>query len=645
MIKRPKKAAVLGFDCAQPHLILKHIEEGVMPNFKKILDRGTFATNCMAPFPTITPPNWACIATGASVGTHNVTDFWVPIPGTTRNTQNTVQAFSSERVKAECVWDALDRIGKRCMLLNYPGSWPSKMRNGIVIGGRGVVVGDHRDGFWLFEYQDRLGIDKVISTKDYILGIKSAFREARGWSGGLNEAAQPLELEANLNFVRAMIKPLPMTWHVLAEKTGDAGYDQITLCRSKDLRDTLCTLKVGQWSDKIRTTIKLENGLEVEVSFRCKLIELSRDAKDFRLYLTAFTPLSEIYYREFSAPPEALQEIENSASDDALIATTSGVLGKALGWFDWDTYLEVSHMNDNWMAEAAGYLLKDGDWDLFYMHSHAIDFTYHININGLDPNLAKTKEEYDLAWEVHRKIHQSQDELLGRILDLIDDDTLVFVVSDHGATPDGPMFNPYEPLINAGLTVLKEEGKGLGKDFGRFGEMWDWYSWDPDPKKSVAMPQNCSYIYINLKGRDPEGIVEPSDYEKVQQQIIDALYTYVDPVTGKRPVALALTKKDARLLGLHGDMVGDVVYATYPWFGNQQHGPHLSTAEYGIGKVQPLLMISGPGIKKGFRLERTVWLTDVVPTMCYLMDWPLPRDVEGAVIYQAFEDMNFKSNP
>ena len=67
----------------------------------------------------------------------------------------------------------------------------------------------------------------------------------------------------------------------------------------------------------------------------------------------------------------------------------------------------------------------------------------------------------------------------------------------------------------------------------------------PDIKRSKAFPQRTIYIYVNLKGRDPGGIVEPADYEKVQQQIIDALYSYVDPATGKRPVALALTKKDA----------------------------------------------------------------------------------------------------
>ena len=52
--------------------------------------------------------------------------------------------------------------------------------------------------------------------------------------------------------------------------------------------------------------------------------------------------------------------------------------------------------------------------------------------------------------------------------------------------------------------------------------------------------------------------------------------------------------------------------------------------------------MTGPGIKKGHRLQRTVWLTDLVPTICYLLDLPIPEQSEGAVIYQAFKDPNFK---
>ena len=49
-------------------------------------------------------------------------------------------------------------------------------------------------------------------------------------------------------------------------------------------------------------------------------------------------------------------------------------------------------------------------------------------------------------------------------------------------------------------------------------------------------------------------------------------------------------------------------------------------------------MMSGPGVRRGLRLGRTVWLTDVTPTLCYLLGLPVPGDAEGAVLYQALQD-------
>jgi hypothetical protein len=163
-----------------------------------------------------------------------------------------------------------------------------------------------------------------------------------------------------------------------------------------------------------------------------------------------------------------------------------------------------------------------------------------------------------------------------------------------------------------------------------------------DMKNTKAVPLQTSYVYINLKGRDPDGIVDPADYEQVQRQIIDALYMYVDPETGKRPVALALSKQDARILGLWGEDCGDVVYGTYPEVG-QGHGNILPTADFGVGTIRNVLIMSGPGIRKGLRMERTARLVDIVPTICYLLQWPIPETAEGAVLYQAFKDPNFAS--
>jgi predicted AlkP superfamily phosphohydrolase/phosphomutase len=122
MESKPKKVAVIGLDCALPHLIEKHIAEGHLPTFKKLIEGGIMADNCLVPFPTVTPPNWATIATGAWAGTHGITDFTMHKPGTTPDNSNVEAAFSSERCQAEYIWDAIDKVGKRSIVLNYPGS-------------------------------------------------------------------------------------------------------------------------------------------------------------------------------------------------------------------------------------------------------------------------------------------------------------------------------------------------------------------------------------------------------------------------------------------------------------------------------------------------------------------------------------------
>ncbi len=85
------------------------------------------------------------------------------------------------------------------------------------------------------------------------------------------------------------------------------------------------------------------------------------------------------------------------------------------------------------------------------------------------------------------------------------------------------------------------------------------------------------------------------------------------------------------MIGSHGDWVGDVVYGI-TGYGPDQHGCHVPTAQYGIGDLHGLFLLSGPNIKKGVLLERTVWILDLVPTICYLTGWPVPAQAEGAVI-------------
>jgi predicted AlkP superfamily phosphohydrolase/phosphomutase len=205
-----------------------------------------------------------------------------------------------------------------------------------------------------------------------------------------------------------------------------------------------------------------------------------------------------------------------------------------------------------------------------------------------------------------------------------DDKTLVVVVSDHGAKAKMADFNVNQILAGAGLLTYLPAEEGTARRV-------DW-------SRTRAFGQRTVHIYVNTKGRDPEGIVEPGkEYEQVREEVIKALHEYVDPTTGLKPIVLALTREDARILGHCDERSGDIIYAVDPRF-YKEHGPHLPTAQVGTGDLRSLFIMVGPGVKKGVTLERTVWLTDIVPTVCHLAELPIPRHCEGAIVYQALED-------
>lgn len=625
MARTPKKVMVIGLDCAQPHLIEQYVKEGALPTFKKLLESGTLATNALAPFPTVTPPNWAVIATGATDGTHGLTDFHNHEAGTNPGNENITQNWDRDRILAETVWEAAEKAGKKCIVMTYPGSAPSRMKTGITVGGNGFHVGESRKDMHSLGSRFFVCEDFLVSTDFYPNGVRGEFSDAEGWEGLEDMGTTPLEMEVHLPFPKAEKKPAPATWWVLLPGE-DGAYGKAVLATGKNADKVLCTMTPGQWSERLVTDIAMDDGSVEEVFFRCKLIHLSEDAGEFKLLIGALIPTKGAWIN----PPDKIATADITKGS---IHSNGGMIMAMLGSIDMDTYVEMSNYLSEWNAEVAVSLMQNNEWDLFYMHSHPIDWMYHVVLTDM---VSSDPDKRDLAWSVHKRMYQNEDRMVARLLSQADKDTLVVLVSDHGATPDGVVFDPYKALTPAGLSY-KVEGSETKSEIN----VLSLSAHLPDYARSKAVPQREIYVYVNLKGRDPEGIVEPEDYEKVQREICDALLTYVDPETGKRPVALALPKKDARILGLFGDRIGDVIYALYPEFGSQ-HGHMLPTAEAGPGRLQPLLLFSGPNIKKNNRMDRPCWLWDLVPTICYLMCIPAPEQCEGAVLYQSMREPHFK---
>jgi predicted AlkP superfamily phosphohydrolase/phosphomutase len=275
---------------------------------------------------------------------------------------------------------------------------------------------------------------------------------------------------------------------------------------------------------------------------------------------------------------------------------------------------------NQWLGRAGRYLMETQQWDLFAMQCHCIDFANHAFV----PRHGWTETETETNLNRLARCYQSVDRMVGEILAGAGENALVCVVSDHGAT-ESPRPEVFVDRIleEAGLLVYEPSSEGQVRPA-------------VDRSRTVAQQQRAAFIYVNLQGREPAGIVAPEDYEDVCDQIIDVLRSYREPTTGRNPFSMILRKEDARILGLYDSLgrdIGDVVYALLPEF-DHEHGRQLPGATVGGQTMKPLLAFHGPGIKAGTVAERTAWLVDVAPTLAEVMGWPVPTETDGAVLYQ-----------
>ena len=109
------KILILGVDGLDPRLTKHYLEKGVMPNFEQYIKKGSAREDLvmLGAMPTITPPLWTTLATGAYPGTHGVTCFWNQHP---EKLDTLVYSFDSRQCKAEQLWNVFAEEGHKTMV-------------------------------------------------------------------------------------------------------------------------------------------------------------------------------------------------------------------------------------------------------------------------------------------------------------------------------------------------------------------------------------------------------------------------------------------------------------------------------------------------------------------------------------------------
>jgi predicted AlkP superfamily phosphohydrolase/phosphomutase len=156
------------------------------------------------------------------------------------------------------------------------------------------------------------------------------------------------------------------------------------------------------------------------------------------------------------------------------------------------------------------HLLTTQPWDYFQFVDIGQDRVHHGFWKYHDPQHVLHEPDSPFRDTVH-DYYRHIDEEIGRVLELLTDDTIVLVVSDHGAQRLDGGFCVNEWLVREGLLVLKSYPK----------EVTPFAKLDVDWQKTKVWSEGGYYarVFFNVKGREPQGVIEPGHYESVRDEI------------------------------------------------------------------------------------------------------------------------------
>ncbi len=277
------------------------------------------------------------------------------------------------------------------------------------------------------------------------------------------------------------------------------------------------------------------------------------------------------------------------------------------------------------------YLLQEKRWDFFAFVEIGLDRIHHGMWKFWDPVHPKYEPDNPYRSAIP-DYYRYLDRELGEILGMVDDDTVVLVVSDHGAKAMEGGFAVNEWLRREGLLVLKEEPPYEG--------LVPFEKVEVDWEKTTAWGAGGYYarIFLNVEGREPMGKIPARDYEKVRDQIKEKIEALPDP-EGK-PMGSVVFKPEElyrEVRNIPPDLI--VYFGNLSWRSVGSFGlPDVYTFENDTGPDDAnhdqdgVFILWDPRRNLGGEYLEGLQLMDVAPTVLDLMGLRVPPDMQGKLV-------------
>ena len=279
--------------------------------------------------------------------------------------------------------------------------------------------------------------------------------------------------------------------------------------------------------------------------------------------------------------------------------------------------------------KVAKHLLRTKPWDFFMTVEMGTDRIHHGFWSFIDPTHRRYVPGNPFEKSI-KEYYKYCDREIGEMLSLVPEGTAVILVSDHGACKmDGAIcFNEW--LIKEGYLVLKEYPKTQTRIADA--EI-DW-----DRTKAWGDGGYYGRLFINVRGREPEGIVDPEDYEELRDEIISKIEAITDP-DGKNLGSKAIKPGDVYMEtnGIPPDLI--VYFGDLGWRSAGSVGTgNIHTFENDTGSDDAnhdwhgVFVLNDAGCRKG-RIEpgprEGMSIYDVAPTVLNLFGMDPPENIAG----------------
>ena len=528
------KVVILGLDGLDPEMASRFIDDGILPRLAELKAKGSFLP-LETSNPPISPVAWSCLLTGVNPGKHNIFDFIHRDPQTYLPRLSAAEIVNSERGrpvirllrKSRPFWSILGEEGVFSIVLKVPITFPPEPFPGLLLSGLGTP--DLRGTQGSFTLFTTLELDGKKMTGGYAVHLEGG---GPVYKTAISGPPRP----------GAGARPLSLPLRIRVRKDGRSV--------------------VLEWPGNRREVAP--NTLSPWQRFTFRFGAFGRIRGVAQFFLKSVSPVLELYLSPINIDPG------RPALPVSHPFVYSVYLSKLFG-----TYPTLGLPQDTW-ALNEGALTEEGflqqTWEAhrrleeIFFHSlgqvkrgllfcvfDTSDVIQHEFWRYLHADHPSPTSEEEGRGKVIEDLYRRLDRMVGEVVNRLRPEDTLLVVSDHGFKDFRRGVNLNTWLLRRGYLFLKEGRDGKG----------EWLA-DVDWSRTRVYALGLSGIYLNLKGREKEGVVEPSAAASLKRELIDTLVDLPDPEAGVQRVVEAVYDRDSIYQGPYRQNSPDLIVGFRP---------------------------------------------------------------------------------